>query len=169
MVNVQLAEGKGWQYNAPTTFRSISMAGATQSVRPEPREPSASDRLDSWKEIAAYLKKSVRTVHRWEPEKGLPVRRHLHQSSGTVYAFKSELDTWRASRNIELDTASDPQDGSLAAATTSQPRPARVLRWWLIAVGAVVVVAALALVGAHYRHCQMLRLSNWTQSARNYS
>ena len=35
----------------------------------------AEDRLDSWKEIAAYLKRDVTTVQRWEKEKGLPIRR----------------------------------------------------------------------------------------------
>ena len=47
-------------------------------------------RLDSWKEIAAYLKRGVRTVKRWEKEEGLPVHRHIHQRLGSVYAIKSE-------------------------------------------------------------------------------
>ena len=51
------------------------------------------DRLDSWKEIAAYLKRGVRTVQRWERVAGLPVRR-LGSGHGAVYAFKSELDGW---------------------------------------------------------------------------
>src|SRR5712692_10922486 len=55
-------------------------------------EPSG-DRLDSWKEIAAYLKRDERTVRRWEKE-GLPVRRHHHQKQATVYAYKSEIDAW---------------------------------------------------------------------------
>jgi TolB-like protein len=53
------------------------------------------DRLESWKEIAAYLKRSVRTVRRWETEEGLPVHRHMHRTLGSVYAYKSELDAWR--------------------------------------------------------------------------
>jgi hypothetical protein len=52
------------------------------------------DRLDSWKEIAAYLKRSVRTVHRWEKDEGLPVHRHHHRMLGSVFAYKSELDEW---------------------------------------------------------------------------
>ena len=32
-------------------------------------------RLDSWKDIAAHLKRGVRTVIRWEQEEGLPVHR----------------------------------------------------------------------------------------------
>ena len=52
------------------------------------------DRLDSWKEIAAYLNRSVRTVRRWEAGEGLPVHRHMHRQLGTVYAYKSEIDRW---------------------------------------------------------------------------
>jgi TolB-like protein/Flp pilus assembly protein TadD len=55
------------------------------------------DRLDSWKEIAAYARRSVRTVRRWEREEGLPVHRHLHRTLGSVYAFKSEIEAWRQS------------------------------------------------------------------------
>ena len=44
----------------------------------DPRRGMTNDRLDSWKEIAAYLNRSVRTVTRWEREESLPVHRHLH-------------------------------------------------------------------------------------------
>src|SRR6266511_913067 len=63
----------------------------------------ASDRLDSWKEIAVYLRRSVRTVTRWEREEGLPVRRHVHSKSGTVYAYKAELDAWWVNRERQID------------------------------------------------------------------
>jgi TolB-like protein len=56
---------------------------------------SAEDRLDSWKEIAAYLRRGVRTVRRWERDEGLPVHRHVHRVLGSVYAFKSEIDSWQ--------------------------------------------------------------------------
>jgi TolB-like protein len=59
---------------------------------------SPSDRLESWKEIAAYLNRGVRTVRRWETEEGLPVHRHVHRTLGSVYAYKSEIDTWRLTR-----------------------------------------------------------------------
>jgi hypothetical protein len=51
--------------------------------------------LSSWKEIAAYFGKGVRTVQRYERELGLPVRR----PNGTrpiVFAFPSELTEWLA-------------------------------------------------------------------------
>jgi TolB-like protein/Tfp pilus assembly protein PilF len=55
---------------------------------------SNGERLDSWKEIASYLGREVRTVQRWEKREGLPVHRHLHDKLGTVYAYKGELDHW---------------------------------------------------------------------------
>jgi TolB-like protein/Flp pilus assembly protein TadD len=51
-------------------------------------------RLDSWKEIAAYLRRDVRTVQRWERNEGLPVHRKLHGTLGSVFAFEHELDAW---------------------------------------------------------------------------
>ena len=48
----------------------------TPSVKP------ALDRLDSWKEIAAYLNRDVTTVQRWEKREGMPVHRHLHDRHG---------------------------------------------------------------------------------------
>ncbi len=69
------------------------------------------DRLDSWKEIAAYLNRSVRTVTRWEREESLPVHRHLHSKSGSVYAYKAELDHWWKNRGVSVDT-SDSADPS---------------------------------------------------------
>jgi TolB-like protein/cytochrome c-type biogenesis protein CcmH/NrfG len=65
------------------------------------------DRLDSWKQIAAYLHRSVRTVRRWEHEEGLPVHRHVHRTLASVYALKSEVDAWRqaAARGPESSRA----------------------------------------------------------------
>ncbi|MBI2962288.1 MAG: tetratricopeptide repeat protein [Deltaproteobacteria bacterium] len=63
------------------------------------------DRLDSWKEIAAQLRREVRTVQRWEKSEGLPVHRHLHQRLGSVYAYRSELDAWWKARRSDLERA----------------------------------------------------------------
>src|ERR1700722_18643969 len=50
------------------------------------------DKLDSWKEIAAYLKRDITTVQRWEKREGMPVHRHLHDRIGSVYASREEND-----------------------------------------------------------------------------
>src|SRR5438105_15618688 len=61
-----------------------------------------SDRLDSWKDIAAYLKRDVSTVQRWEKREQMPVHRHVHDRLGTVYGFRAELDAWWRGRGPSL-------------------------------------------------------------------
>ena len=68
--------------------------------------------LDSWKEIAAYLGREVRTVQRWEKKEGLPVHRQIHEKLGTVYAYKSEVDAWWKERSAKL--GSKPENGEIA-------------------------------------------------------
>jgi len=53
-----------------------------------------SERLDSWKDIAGYLCRDVRTVQRWERERSLPVHRLPGGRKPRIYAMKSELDLW---------------------------------------------------------------------------
>ena len=74
-------------------------AGSSDGERPP------DDRLESWKEIAAYLKRDVTTVQRWEKREGMPVHRHLHDKVGSVFAFKSELDAWVAGRIAKDESA----------------------------------------------------------------
>jgi TolB-like protein/Tfp pilus assembly protein PilF len=57
-------------------------------------DSTVADRLDSWKEIAAFLRRDVRTVQRWEKKESLPVHRHQHEKLGSVYAFRGELTQW---------------------------------------------------------------------------
>jgi len=54
--------------------------------------------LESWKQIAAHLNRSERTVRRWETAEGLPVRRREHQKQDTVFAYSDEIDAWSARR-----------------------------------------------------------------------
>ncbi len=54
--------------------------------------------LHSWKRIANYLNRSVRTARRWEEFENLPVRRHKHLKSNTVFAYTGELDNWLQGR-----------------------------------------------------------------------
>src|ERR1700742_3835393 len=70
------------------------------SVGLPPSERPLDDQLDSWKEIAAYLKRDVTTVQRWEKREGMPVHRHLHDKIGSVYASRAELDAWTHRRNL---------------------------------------------------------------------
>ena len=74
---------------------------------PENTEKPSQRRLDSWKEIAAYLNRDVTTVQRWEKREGMPVLRHVHDKRGSVYALTEELDAWIHSRSSRTD---DPEE-----------------------------------------------------------
>ncbi|HET9698372.1 MAG TPA: hypothetical protein VFP40_15980 [Terriglobales bacterium] len=50
--------------------------------------------LNSWKEIASYLNRGVRTVQRWERDLNLPVRRPRGRSRSAVIAIADDLDAW---------------------------------------------------------------------------
>jgi len=54
--------------------------------------------LESWKQIAAFLDRSERTVRRWEAREGLPLHRRGHQKYDTVFAHKHEIDAWTRQR-----------------------------------------------------------------------
>jgi TolB-like protein len=60
-----------------------------------------SQRLDSWKSIAEYLSRDVRTVIRWEKERGLPVHRVPGGRKHSVFAFKRALDAWMLNTDTE--------------------------------------------------------------------
>jgi TolB-like protein/tetratricopeptide (TPR) repeat protein len=77
------------------------------------------DRLDSWKEIAAYLKRDVTTVQRWEKREGMPVHRHLHDKGGSVYALTEELDAWIQSRKPRRDEPEKEPEPELPQAAPS--------------------------------------------------
>ena len=84
----------------------------TSKPQPQLHSTEASDeRLDSWKEIAGYLKRDERTVRRWEAE-GLPVRRKVHKKQASVYAYKGEIDAWwDAGQHLELAEPGDSRKG----------------------------------------------------------
>jgi tetratricopeptide (TPR) repeat protein len=52
-------------------------------------------RLDSWKAIAEFLGRSLRTVQRWHDCNGLPVH-HFGGHKGSVFAYQEEIDHWLA-------------------------------------------------------------------------
>src|SRR5262249_26465525 len=76
------------------------MSTVREVARPKTMLPGRrnEDRLDSWKEIAVYLGREVRTVQRWERFEGLPVRRLFHRKASSVYAYSQELDGWLEGR-----------------------------------------------------------------------
>ena len=108
---------------------------------PETQPDSRGRRLESWKEIAAYLGRDVTTVRRWEKREGLPVYRLQHSKLGSIYAYTSELDAWRDRETLAGGT--DAPDAPDAKADHQPTRIRRVHRW-LIAGGVAVVALLVA-------------------------
>ena len=113
----------------------------------------------SGKVWAAVLDAS--TVQRWERREAMPVHRHLHDRQGSVFAFRSELDRWWASRGQRL-TLEAPGDSVPAQPTSADapatlavtplavpPRTAR--RWLWLGVAAATTLLAAALAGLAQR------------------
>jgi Tol biopolymer transport system component len=113
-------------------------------------EPAGDGRLDSWKEIAAYLKRDVTTVRRWEKRERLPVHRHLHDTRDSVYAFTKELDVWRQGRHNHLgDTAAVTGGSAPDGADGSSGRPRASSLAWIAA--ALLAVSTVLLAVVHFR------------------
>src|ERR1700738_1291891 len=86
------------------------MADAPFGERQKPDAPTDEPRLESWGEIASYLRREIRTVQRWEKYQGLPVRRLQIGKLGSVYAFRSELDKWYRERQPPTENGEELGD-----------------------------------------------------------
>jgi len=73
--------------------RQTGVPTVGQSILSDLVKPNA-EVLNSWKEVALYLGRGVRTVQRWEQELALPVRRPRGKARSAVMALKPELDRW---------------------------------------------------------------------------
>jgi hypothetical protein len=93
--------------------------------------PNHTGRLESWKEIAAFIGRDERTAMRWAKQ-GMPVRRDPSGKRGRVYAFTEEIELWRSGR---------PANGL-------EQHPAREGRHrGLLIAGGVAILAGLMLGG----------------------
>src|SRR6202035_3680094 len=92
-----------------------------------PSERTPEDRLDSWKEIAAYLNRDVTTAQRWEKREGMPVHRHVHDKRGSVYAVGSELDAWLQSRKQRLGEEDEGQTSEAHVEAEAAHRQSAIL------------------------------------------
>ena len=68
--------------------------------------------LNSWKEIASYLGRGVRTIQRYEEQLGLPVHRPAGTDRSAVLAFADELEQWLRNTPIRNGTHSNPTNGN---------------------------------------------------------
>jgi TolB-like protein len=113
----------------------------TNKPQPPIRFPEPSgERLDSWKEIAAYLKRDERTVRRWEAE-GLPVHRKLHKKQASIYGYKAEIDSWWNDGCQRLEPASSTAP-ALQALRDGAPL-FRSRRFWTPAICVAVLIAGV--------------------------
>jgi len=88
------------------------------TAHPIAKNAGLGTRLDSWKEIAAYLGKVERTVKRWDADRGLPIHRVPGGGRASVYAYTNELDEWLKSK------ASSKSDPTHAETEAEQPEAA---------------------------------------------
>ena len=99
----------------------------------------SSRRLDSWKEIAEYLRRDVRTATRWESQ-GLPLHRIGGGKGRSVFAFTHEIDAWMAARPDELKV--DAAAIEVTPASRAAELPRHSLRTLII--GGACALAAIA-------------------------
>ncbi len=98
------------------------------------------DQLTGWKDIAAYLGKSVRTVQRWEQKYALPVHR-VPGSAEVVLASKDEIERWKRSEaSLDIPDLDRPDlPSAVPRRHVVYPRA----RW--LTISAIVTVAAVLL------------------------
>jgi TolB-like protein/Tfp pilus assembly protein PilF/transcriptional regulator with XRE-family HTH domain len=133
-------------------------SGATTITHPQ------NGRLESWKDIAAYLGRDVRTVQRWEKKENLPVHRHLHEKQGSVYAYREELDAWftASEGNVADDPTLDEADEDIAdeaveeAAEIDEPVPRRSFLW--LYFGIAILIAAVG-IGLYFSGARRIGLA----------
>jgi Tol biopolymer transport system component len=117
--------------------------GAPAASPQETRERGT--RLDSWKEIAAYLNRDLRTLQRWEKTAKLPIRRLNKPGMRAVFAYTADLDEWLRQQSPDPEAPTDAPAVAPAPLeappSSARPGPAPVVA---IAVGTVLALAATA-------------------------
>jgi hypothetical protein len=101
-------------------------------------DPPSARRLESWKEIAAYLGVSVRSAQLWEKERGLPVRRLPGGRRSRVHANAAELDAWLDDSGEHPAEPAAPGPASSASPPARTPRP-----YWRLALAVFMLLLFL--------------------------
>src|SRR5271156_3344906 len=107
----------------PLTLMNKELVSTSSNMPQSNGVRSDRGRLDSWKEIANYFRREVRTVQLWEKREGLPVHRHFHRQLGSVFAFRSELDAWNEQVSLRAGWELKPAKQSQRSAEGSPERP----------------------------------------------
>lgn len=80
--------------------------------------------LNSWKEIATYLGRGVRTVQRWEGQLRLPVHRAGRGKRSPVYAFVPELKFWLVTVGFKESNKKSESNAGAVTPMSRRPRTA---------------------------------------------
>ena len=123
--------GAFWRTVDRVASGKATMKGLENSQGAVASPAGPEDRLDSWKAIASYLGRGVRTVQRWEREEALPVHRLAHEKRGSVYAYRPEVDAWWESRRRSLSNEGAASNSAIdavsgVAAAVPPPRFERI-------------------------------------------
>lgn len=76
--------------------------------------------LNSWKEIASYLGRGVRTAQRYEEKLGLPIHRPAAKTRSAVVAFADELEGWLRNTPSRYSSPSTPVSGNASVTNVEQ-------------------------------------------------
>lgn len=125
-------------------------ADSSSPAHPQP------DRLNGWKEIAAFLGKGVRTVQRWEKEYGLPIRRLGRDGGEIIFANRTELSDWLRDHS-RLVAGRETGD-------RAEPMPVVRRSPWLGWVAIAAVGAALFAVGWWWSALRTGPVAGWVVS-----
>src|SRR5882762_9486970 len=127
------------------------MPGSSQfGAAPEPAS-GKERRLESWGEIASYLRREIRTVQRWEKTLGLPIHRLRVGKQSSVYAYPSELNKWYLEREPKELKDDEPAEDP----APDEPFYKRKAVW-LAGMAGLLVLGGFAIVAL-----------NWTPQPRN--
>src|SRR6267142_1281126 len=106
-------------------------------------------RLDSWKEIAAYLHRDVRTAIRWGKERGLPIHRVPGGKRQSVFGYTHEIDAWLRSQSRDgieepfAESDNPLERGAGSAPTESAASPVIRDNVWLLRRNPWIVAACV--------------------------
>ena len=127
------------------------------------------DRLDSWKEIASYVKRGVRTVQRWERDSGLPIHRLNRDKRSVVFAFRSEIDGWWSSQgagDTEEEIPTAPENSGSSGFLKTKPG---AHRWFIASPPLLWMFALLLAAGIWLYHTEIRTPRLPDSSAREVS
>jgi tetratricopeptide (TPR) repeat protein len=120
--------------------------------------PNFEGRIDSWKNIAAFLGRDERTVQRWEKERGIPVHR-VPGKRGAVFAYPAELLAWLHRSGSDLDgtgvlLAPASQQSAETPVDAAVPHREASRSWGYAMAGIVgtLLIIALGAFGWHRAH-----------------